>query len=139
MGHGGLISMGTTTANYPGWYNDSFMVELKNGNNFGKAFLKQAQWKFPSRHISGSYALLGAGTLKAVAYNPYYDYETLNLFNTDIEDYELIFVKNGVTIGNDVNIQNGGFLKIVSGGDIIITPEFLADYDNKMDIYVDQQ
>lgn len=138
MGHNGLISMGTTTANWMNWYNEIFIAELKKGNNFGKAFLKQAQWKFPGRYDDGNYALLGSGTLKSRAYNPYYDYETLNLFNTDIENYNLIYVKNGVSIHDNVTVQNEGSLKIVSGEDIVITPKFLVDYGNKFEAYVDK-
>lgn len=68
MLYNGLISMGTVTVNYAGGSYFNFVQALKNGDDFGQAYLKQS-----SSLLYGDpqFILLGAGNLKAAAYIPY--------------------------------------------------------------------
>jgi hypothetical protein len=133
MGHNGLISMGTSTVNTASCNYGYFLHKLREGGNFGEAALLMSQRDYPPSKI---FALLGAGTLKAKAYDPYFDFVNLTIDTTIINNYRLYYVKNNTFI-KDSQINNGGSLKILSGNDVIITPEFLSKYGSKLDITVD--
>ena len=134
MGHNGLISMGTTTINNTNSDNNYFINPLREGKNFGEAMLEFTSHYFP--RCDRIFALLGAGTLKSKAYHPYYDSLNITIDNIDIDKYKYYLVKNNAIIKNS-SIENEGNLKIISGNDIIITPEFISEYGSKLELHVD--
>jgi hypothetical protein len=135
MGQKGLISLGASSSDFEYCYKNLFTEALTNGKNFGRAFKEQVQWHGIDR-LDLSYSLIGAGTLKSKAYIPYSDYDSLNITGITISNYKELYVKKKVTISSNVIVNGTGTLKIISGEDIIITPDFLADYGSKLDLKV---
>jgi hypothetical protein len=140
MGHNGLTSIGASSSDFSGWAKEKYINALNNGDCFGEAFRKLSQWKFsdprPIESRKGTYSLLGAGTLQSKAYIPYYDYVIGNIHDTTYTNYNEIYVKDGTFLQNNVTVNDGAMLKLFSGKDIIITPEFLANYGSKLDLQV---
>lgn len=137
MAYNGLTSLGASSSDYWGWTKDIYVESLNNGYCFGEAFRKLANWKFKEPgEREGTYVLSGAGTLKSKAYKPYFDYITGNITDTVFTDFSDIYIKDEAFLNNNVTVQDGAELKIFSGKDIIITPEFLADYGSKLELQV---
>jgi len=149
MGHNGLISIGSSNANggfkenpsyQPRFEYKYFIEALNKGLNFGEAFLYMSNNYSPGIlggiHGNDKFILCGAGTLKAQAYHPYSDCMFLLINNADITTIESHFVEQIVTIngimGSSTTVHSGGGLSITAGDDIVILPEFHAEYGSEM-------
>lgn len=135
MGQKGLISLGASSSDYTYTPQSAFVEAIAKGMRFGASYREYAQSLFTS-HLCAAFSLIGAGTLKPKAYIPYADYEILNLNNCTIDNYSELYVKQNVNITGNVNVTNEGTLNVISGKDIIITPDFFADYGSKLDLKV---
>ncbi len=145
MGHDGLMSLGTSNGN-SGFYESKFeynyfLEALIQGDNFGDAFLYMANNYSSGIIDNDKFILCGAGTLKAQAYRPYSDCMFLLINNADITTIESHFVEQNVTIngmtGSSTTVHSGGGLSITAGNDIIILPEFHAEYGSEMLLKID--
>ncbi len=145
MGHDGLISVGTSNSNHLVGEFVVFLGALGRGLNFGKAYLEMAN-NYSGGYGGGvhgidKYILFGAGTLKAQAYKHYSDCMLLLINNADITTIESHFVEQNATIngmaGSSTTIYNNGALSITAGEDIVILPEFHAEYGSEMLLTID--
>jgi len=145
MGHDGLMSVGSSNGN-SGFFESKFeynyfLEALKQGGNFGDAFLYMANNYSSGIIDNDKFILFGAGTLKAQAYRPYSDCMFLLINNADITTMESHFVEQNVTIngmtGSSTTVHSGGGLSITAGDDIVILPEFHAEYGSEMHLKID--
>jgi hypothetical protein len=112
LGHNGLICFGTANSDFPGEDKSHFTAALKNGKDFGEAFLAQqnASWNSPF------YSLLGAGNLRA---QPYIQ------FGSDLEQNESITTtvsisKNQPVLMQGVTVNGSGNLTVTSTNNLIM-------------------
>lgn len=125
MGDNGLISIGRPTTCYPTYYY-YMLAELQQGVNFGTAYLHFLNSRDGFPNIGGtSIALLGAGTLKALAYKPYLDYSSDHTFTGTVTTRQAFWVKNNAVLQNLTVLYNSSVpeQKIYAGNEIRLTAE----------------
>jgi hypothetical protein len=108
LGHNGLICFGTANNDAPGQDKSPFTVALRNGKDFGEAFL--AEQNYAGNFSGPFYSLLGAGNLHALPYIQ---------FGSDLEQNESITTtisinKNQPILMQGVTVSGSGNLTVTS-------------------------
>jgi hypothetical protein len=133
LGHNGLICMGTASSDCMGENKTPFTTALKDGKDFGEAFLAQQNSSWFLSCVPGAvlnvYALLGAGNLQAQPYVQYgSDIEqnmTISTPQSPLNLYQPVLVQN-VTVSGSGNwsiTSNNSGMPPGTHSEIVIRPE----------------
>jgi hypothetical protein len=135
LGHNGLICMGASNTDFASYNKDSFISTIKQGSDFGQAYLAQANQYFflePTRtsqfeYHNTIYALLGAGTLRA---QPYVQFgsiilEGFHVGNPRFDNTDQPVLIRNVTASSNwvVTSTHSSSSPVGTHGEIVVRPE----------------
>jgi hypothetical protein len=129
LGYNGLICFGTATEDYSGSTKESFTTALRNGSDFGEAFLAQQSTASSINSNSINHALLGAGSLQAQPYIQYGSYveQPRTISGTEgTSTYAPVLIQNVTVTGTGswtVTSNTGTSSPLCDHSEIVVRPE----------------
>lgn len=132
MGYNGLITVGCGQEMSGNYYYDDYTSCLFQGNSFGKALISAV----PDYNYlyENDLNILGAGTLRADAYKPYYNDYTIA--NKSIASNAKYAARNSIIISN-TTINSGVTSKIKAGNTITINGPFTVSSGSILTLAID--
>jgi hypothetical protein len=122
MGYNGLISIGSSLIQLSSYSYSNYTDTIFRGSSFGQAYMRITK-NYRKYLQSSDQELLGAGTLKADAYKPYYS--NLTISNRTITPREKDLARDSITLVN-VTVDVGVDCIIKAGKKVTIKSNFTA-------------